>query len=167
MRHPLRQRLWARDGDPGMIAWAIASISLVLPVAGLFLCIIGGAQVIRGSGSGWAWLVLGAVLIVLDLIIDFVWARSSLFESDVPHLNRRADQLADRRGVVVEAIEGGRGKIRLGDTLWVAEGPDLPAGTTVRITSAKATVLVVEPAERSASLATENPPSGPQESKGT
>ena len=150
MRHPLRQRLWARDGDPGMIAWAIATVSLVLPLAGLLLCIVGGLQVARGSGSGWAWLGLGAALITLDLVIDFAWARSSLFESDVPHLNRRADQLADRRGVVVEAIEGGRGKIRLGDTLWMAEGPDLPAGATVRILSAKATVLVVEPAERSA-----------------
>jgi membrane protein implicated in regulation of membrane protease activity len=131
-----------------MIAWAIASVSLVLPLVGVPLCILGGVQVAHGSASGWLWLASGAALIVLDAVIDFVWARSSLFQSDVPDLNRRADQLADRHGVVIEAIEGGRGKIRLGDTLWVAEGPDLPVGTTVRIMSAKESVLVVEPARR-------------------
>jgi hypothetical protein len=32
----------------------------------------------------------------------------------------------------------------VGDTLWQAAGPDLPAGTIVRVTAANATVLQVE-----------------------
>ena len=46
--------------------------------------------------------------------------------------------------VLAEAIEGGRGKVRVGDTLWPVEGPERPAGTEVRVTAAKATVLTVE-----------------------
>ena len=38
----------------------------------------------------------------------------------------------------------GRGKVRLGDTLWAADGPDCPAGTRVRVTGAAGTVLLVE-----------------------
>jgi membrane protein implicated in regulation of membrane protease activity len=53
-------------------------------------------------------------------------------------------QLVGRIVLVSEAIEGGRGKVRVGDTLWPAEGPDTPVGTEVRVIAAKATVLVVE-----------------------
>ena len=50
-----------------------------------------------------------------------------------------------RRSVVVEqAIENGRGKVRVGDTLWSAEGPNAPAGAWVTITGSKGTVLVVD-----------------------
>jgi membrane protein implicated in regulation of membrane protease activity len=86
-------------------------------------------------------------LFVLDIGIDFVWAQPSVLSSDEPDLNRRGQQLVDRRAVVAEPISGGRGKIRLGDSLWLAEGPDMEVGTAVRIRAAHGTVLEVEPAE--------------------
>jgi membrane protein implicated in regulation of membrane protease activity len=46
--------------------------------------------------------------------------------------------------VVEQAIQNGRGKVRVGDTLWPAEGADMPAGAEVKVIAAKATVLVVE-----------------------
>jgi membrane protein implicated in regulation of membrane protease activity len=45
---------------------------------------------------------------------------------------------------VEQAIQNGRGKVRVGDTQWLAEGPDLPAGTRVKVTAAKGSLLVVE-----------------------
>jgi membrane protein implicated in regulation of membrane protease activity len=45
---------------------------------------------------------------------------------------------------VEDAIQNGRGKVRVGDTVWLAEGPDAPSGASVRVIAAKATVLVVE-----------------------
>jgi hypothetical protein len=33
----------------------------------------------------------------------------------------------------------------VGDSVWIARGPDLPAGARVRIVGAKGTVLEVEP----------------------
>jgi membrane protein implicated in regulation of membrane protease activity len=132
------------DEDPGAVAWLVALISMVLPWAGVGLGLYGGWLLSRGEASGW-WLVgSGAALVVADVLIDFVWAHPTVSRSDQPELNRRGLQLVGRVLIVEEAIEGGRGKVRVGDTLWPAEGPDTPAGAEVRVTAARATILLVE-----------------------
>jgi len=133
-----------RNGDPGGIAWTIALISMALPWLGVGLGLIGGWMLSRNDPEGWWWLGIGAALLVADVAIDFVWAHPTVSKSDQPDLNRRTAQLIGRTLVVAEAIEGGRGKVRAGDTLWPVEGPDAPVGTEVKVTAAKATVLVVE-----------------------
>ena len=132
------------DGDPGAFVWLIALISMGLPWVGIGLGLVGGYQISRGEIEGWWWLGAGVALLVADVVIDFVWAHPSISRSDQPDLNRPAMQLVGRIVLVSEAIEGGRGKVRVGDTLWPAEGPDTPVGTEVRVIAAKATVLVVE-----------------------
>ena len=66
--------------------------------------------------------------------------------SDLPDLNVRGAQYIGRVAVVADAITGGRGKVRIGDTVWAAAGPDMPAGSSARVTGTENTVLVVEPA---------------------
>ena len=132
------------DDGPGVIAWLTALISMVLPWAGIGLGLLGGWQLSKGDPSGWVMLVGGSALLILDVLIDFVWAHPTISRSDQPDLNRRAAQLVGRVLIVEEAIEGGRGKVRVGDTLWPVEGPDAPAGAEVRVTAAKTTVLLVE-----------------------
>lgn len=132
------------DGDPGALAWLIALVSMALPWIGIALGLVGGYQISHGEAEGWWWVASGVGLVVADIIIDFVWAHPSISRSDQPDLNRPAMQLVGRIVLVAEAIEDGRGKVRAGDTLWPAEGPDVPAGTEVRVIAAKATVLVVE-----------------------
>ena len=47
--------------------------------------------------------------------------------------------------VTVEtAIENNKGRVRVGDGVWNARGPDAPAGASVRIVAADGTVLTVE-----------------------
>ena len=46
--------------------------------------------------------------------------------------------------MVEQAIQNGRGKVRVGDTLWQAEGMDAPAGARVKVTATNGNVLVVE-----------------------
>jgi hypothetical protein len=46
-----------------------------------------------------------------------------------------------------QAIENGRGKVRIDDTLWSVEGPDLPAGARVTVKEVRGLTLLVEKAE--------------------
>jgi membrane protein implicated in regulation of membrane protease activity len=133
------------DIEPGALAWAVALVSLVLPWLGLGFGIAGAIGVVHNTPSGWWMLAVGVAMIAADIVIDFVFARSRFSESDEPDLNRRAVQLVGRVLVVEEAIENGRGKVRVGDTLWAAEGPDTAAGKEVDVLSVQGTVLRVAP----------------------
>jgi inner membrane protein len=127
-----------------MVAWFIALVSFILPWAAAGLAFAGAWQLKHGDRQGWWLLILAATLFIADILIDLVWAHPSISRSDQPDLNCRATQLIGRSFIVAEAIEGGRGKIRVGDTLWPVEGPELPAGAEVRVTAAKAALLRVE-----------------------
>ena len=54
------------------------------------------------------------------------FVRADAANSDLPDLNVRGQQYVGRSLVVEQAIQNGRGKVRVGDTLWHAEGPDVP-----------------------------------------
>ncbi len=132
------------DGEPGELVWLLAVVSLALPWAGVGLGIVGGWELYQGNRQGYWWLTAGVAMLILDTLIDFVWAKHTFSWSDEPTLNARGAELVGRTLTVAEAIEGGRGKVFAGDTLWLAEGPDCPAGASVRVIAARATVLVVE-----------------------
>lgn len=59
-------------------------------------------------------------------------------------LNRRAAQYIGRVFTLEEPIINGRGKVRVEDTLWRAEGADLPAGEQVKVISVDGVILKVE-----------------------
>jgi len=145
------------DGDPGAVVWLIALVSMALPWIGIALGLSGGYKLSRGDAEGWWWLGAGVALLIADVLIDFVWAHPSISKSDQPDLNRPAAQLIGRVLVVAEPIVGGRGKVRVGDTLWPVEGPELAAGAEVRVMAAKATVLVVELAGATSSVGRQPP----------
>ncbi len=66
--------------------------------------------------------------------------------SDQPTLNQRGAQYVGQLCEVVDAIENGVGRVRLGDTIWTVHGPDLAAGARVRVIAVEGAVLKVEPA---------------------
>jgi hypothetical protein len=41
--------------------------------------------------------------------------------------------------MVEQAIQNGRGKVRVGDAMWQVEGPDTPAGVRVKVVAASPT----------------------------
>ncbi len=116
----------------------------MLPWAGLGLCLVGIVRLYENAPYG-AWLVLaGIAAIALDIVIDFVWAHPDVSRSDQPDLNKRGTQCVGRLCLLEEPIIAGRGKVRIGDTLWPVEGLDAAAGTQVRVTASEGTVLRVE-----------------------
>lgn len=114
---------------------------MALPWVGAALA-LAGIWLLVGQRLGGGWLLAaGMALLVANFVVDRAW--SSALTSDEPDLNQRHAQLVGRSAVVAEAIVRGRGKVQIDDTLWPAEGPDLPSGTPVRIGGAKNGVLVV------------------------
>ena len=91
--------------------------------------------------------------VALFVVLSFVsiqvyrrWFRGRGRQSDRPLLNRRAEQ---NIGLVVpldQAIVAGRGRIKVGDAFWTVEGPELPAGTLVRVVAVDGMVLKVQQA---------------------
>ena len=134
------------DQGPSALAWLLACVSLALPWVAAILGVAGLWRVASGEAVGWWYVAAAGTLLIADILIDFVWAHPSVLKTDQPDLNRRPAQLVGRVGVVEEAIAHGRGRVRIGDTLWLAEGPDAPAGTKVLVTAAQGAVLRVEPA---------------------
>lgn len=133
--------------EPGVFAWALAVVSLILPWIAGALALAGALRFSGDAKVGLLWMAAGALLFVLDVVIDFAWARSSIADSSEPHLNCRAQQLSGRTLVVAERIVNGRGKVRAGDTVWACDGPDVPAGSRVRVTGQRGGVLQVEAAK--------------------
>lgn len=68
-------------------------------------------------------------------------------KTDQPHLNRRAEQLIGKRYVLETAIVNGSGKARVGDSLWLVEGPDLPVGAIIQVKAVDGSTLKVKAAE--------------------
>jgi inner membrane protein len=139
-----RPRREGSAGDPSALFWLTAVVGMALPWVGAGLGLAGGWHLNRGNTSGWWLLGFGAAALLGDPLIDLLLARFASTTSDHPNLNRRAAQLLGRILIVAEAIEGGRGKVRVGDTLWPAEGPDSPEGGTVMVIGSSGTALLVE-----------------------
>lgn len=74
-----------------------------------------------------------------------VYARNPV-ASDDPHLNARAARLIGQIVTVETAIENGKGRVKVGDGVWNARGPDLPSGARALITASDGTCLTVEAA---------------------
>jgi membrane protein implicated in regulation of membrane protease activity len=64
---------------------------------------------------------------------------------DQPLLNRRGQRMIGRRVIVCEAIVNGRGKVKVGDGEWLAEGADTPEQAEVKVVAINGTTLRVEP----------------------
>lgn len=105
--------------------------------------------------------VVGALLLIvpipwqLQLVIFgalgfaaiFLWRRyrrDEDHESTQPALNQRGMRYVGQEFTLVEALRGGSGKIKVGDTVWLAHGPDAPVGARVRVVGVDGAVLRVE-----------------------
>jgi membrane protein implicated in regulation of membrane protease activity len=74
----------------------------------------------------------------------FVYRELSRRQGQEEPLNERHRAMLGQRGTVCEAFVSGRGKVRIGDSVWLAAGPDLDEGTTVVVSGFRGTRLIVE-----------------------
>ena len=137
----------------GVWNWLILAVLLFIleaVVPGVHFLWFGIAAVLVGAlamATGVAWqyqIIAFAAISVLTVFWVRHWVRSDRTASDLPNLNLRGQQYVGRSVVVEQAIQNGRGRVRVGDTVWQAEGPDTPAGSRMTVTDTNGTVLVVE-----------------------
>jgi membrane protein implicated in regulation of membrane protease activity len=145
------ERIFSELGPWNWMVVGFVLLVLEIMVPGVFLLWIGLAALIVGAVSllfwdagFWVWQAQMVSFLVLSLICAYAgkriaWSRRA--DTDQPLLNRRGEQLIGRTATLTEPIREGRGRIRLGDTLWRVSGPDLPAGARVRVTGATETDL--------------------------
>lgn len=129
----------------------LAGVEALAP--GIFFIWFGAAALLVGivalilPGMGWeAEIVLFAVLAVVAAFIGrrFLHRRTP---SRDPALNRRGERYVGRRFTLETAIVNGRGSIKVDDSVWRAEGPELPAGRRVKVVGVDGAVLRVEAAD--------------------
>lgn len=132
---------------------ALVLIAAEMLAPGYFLLWIGIAAAVMGV----VMLVLPGLSAIVQAIAFGVLALAACLaywkfirplaerRDDQPLLNRRGQRMVGRRVIVVEAIVNGRGKVKVGDGQWLAEGPDLPVGSEVEIVSVQGTTFTVRP----------------------
>ena len=144
--------------DAGPWAWWILGIALLvaeIAVPGNFLVWVGIAGILTGvlsnmfwETSWWVWEVQWlsfAALSGLSLWLGRQWLHRSHRQSEEPTLNQRGASLVGRTADLIEPLHNGRGRVKIGDTIWIVAGPDLPAGSKVKVVASEGSDLRVEP----------------------
>ena len=136
--------------------WLIlAAVLLVLEVLapGVFFIWFGLAAAVTALLAflfdiSWQWqLVWFCLLSLAAVVVALKYLRKHPLHSDRPLLNERAVQHIGQSFNLIDPIVNGRGSVKIGDSIWRVEGPDLPKGTRVRVLSADGSLLKVAPAE--------------------
>ncbi|MGL5839639.1 MAG: NfeD family protein [Sphingorhabdus sp.] len=130
------------------LGFGLAAIEMLIP--GFFLMWLGLAALIVGMLT-WALpislplqVALFAILSVLTVYAGKRFLANNPIDSTDPKLNDRGARLTGEVVTVVQAIQDGRGRVRVGDSEWNARGADAATGSRVRVTGIEGADLLVE-----------------------
>lgn len=97
---------------------------------------------------GWEYqLCLFGVGVFASLFLWRFYSKKAFQSVKANTLNQRSRQYVGRLFTLETAISNGMGRIRVDDTIWRVEGPDLPAGTQVKVVDVDGVVLKVKKAD--------------------
>jgi len=124
---------------------------------------------IMAPGTIFLWFGLSALVVgVLSLVFDFAWQgdvalflalslisllvgrrlmRRMASETGDPGLNQRGSRYIGREFTLAAPLSEGAGNLSIDDTIWRITGPDLPAGTKVKVEAIDGARLVVARAD--------------------
>ncbi|MDE0932645.1 MAG: NfeD family protein [Novosphingopyxis baekryungensis] len=140
------------DIDPYLL-WMIGGVLLVVAemlVPGIYLLFVGAAAVLTGVAT-WMYdfgpvfqIGLFALFLLAAILIgNQVYKRNPVASSD-PDLNNRSARLVGTSVTVIDAVSANGGRVKVGDGVWPARGPDLAVGETARVLHVDGGVLVLE-----------------------
>jgi len=128
-----------------------AAFALIEIAAPAMVCIWLAAAALGTAAIVWlapgiAWehqALIFAALAIASVAIGRLAFTCIRGRSSKLHLNRRAETHVGRTFTLERPIVDGRGRLKVDDTVWLIEGPDLPVGTRVQVTSVDNTLLRV------------------------
>ncbi len=130
------------------IGLLLAAAEMAVP--GLFLIWLSGAALLTGLLT-WALpiglplqIVVFAALAIVSVFAGRRYLRANPITGADPLMNDRGARLVGEMVVVTYAIDGGTGRVKQGDSEWLAKGPDAEPGTKMRVSGHDGVVLVVE-----------------------
>ena len=133
--------------------WAIGALAaavLEIVVPGAYLIWIAAGAAITALACFAFDLALTTQLVIFIVASSatcivgyFVYQRLITPRAGNAPLNQRELEMIGAQGTIFEAIVNGQGKVSLGDSVWRAEGSDMPAGTAVVVTALRGTMVVV------------------------
>lgn len=133
------------------ITLGIALLGLELVAPGTFFMWLGLAAIAVGlvaffNDMSWqVELALFAVFAITSVIVGRrFFARQGDETTDTPGLNERGKTHIGRELTLDQPLVNGTGRVKIGDTVWRVEGPDMPAGAQVRVAEARGATLIVE-----------------------
>lgn len=133
--------------------WWIIALVLALSelVSGslflLMLAIAAGLTALAAHAGMNDWPYQAGLFSVLSVVLCFLWAKRRAAKAVLPPtgLNSGVKRWIGRELVLSEAMVNGRSRIAMDDTSWTLSGPNLAAGTRVRVSAVQGNTLVVEP----------------------
>jgi membrane protein implicated in regulation of membrane protease activity len=138
----------------GDAIWLIFGVLLLITemiAPGAYLMFLGGAAILTGLISFALPIpIILQFLIFAAASVASVYVAKRWFDvypilSSAPLLNARVAQMIGQTVEVVEPIDGGSGRVKVGDSVWSANGPDAEIGTRMKIIGAEGNRLSVEP----------------------
>jgi len=133
--------------------WAVGGLVLIgaeVLMPGVFLLWLGIAGLATAAIAAALpislelQLAFFSVTALLSCVIGWLVYRRSTRGRGHPTVNDPRARMIGSIGHVTEAIRDGQGKVRIGDSDWLAEGPDLALGAAVRVKALSGTVVKVE-----------------------
>lgn len=147
-------QMFAQLGDWTWIVIGLALLGLEVLVPGSFFMWLGLAALGVGAVAFFfdpSWhvelLLFGVLALAFIIAGRRFFARRGDESNDTPGLNARAEAFVGREVILEEPLARGTGRVKLGDTLWRVEGDDAPAGTKLKVISARGGTLQVAPVD--------------------
>jgi inner membrane protein len=143
---------WLTELDPHWfwltLGVLLAAAEIVAP--GFFLIWLACAAIVTGLVA-WVLPISSAVQVGMFAVLSVAavygarrWLAQNPIISDDPLLNDKGGRMVGEIATVVEPIANGNGRVKIGDSVWNAKGPDAAPGTQMRVTGVSGTAVSVE-----------------------
>jgi inner membrane protein len=137
-------------GTWNWLIFGFVLMALELLAPGVFMFWLGLAALLTGLLSfainpSWQTQLLMFAILAIAAVPAWRYFARSAGSSNLgsPFLNKRTEALIGREFTLEKPIVGGTGTVRIDDTIWRVAGPDVPAGSRVRVVQADGASLTV------------------------